>query len=165
MPINLESRDVSGDLSGINSVLIVYCPVCPQVSLAMQHDSPLVEFFKYGLKTGALEEYISEMRDSLENHAIRTGVFTMRLPFPTMCLWTKGQRKRLLKHARNYEAVIVLGCDSATYTVQQTLKDTNCRVIQAMQMIGITNATVSYLFPMTLKLKDKIRVQLRKDGG
>lgn len=167
MPINLEPRDISTDLSGISSVLIVYCPICPQVSLAMQDDSPWIELFKYGLKTGALEAHIRDIRDSLEKSGVRTGVFTMRLPLPTMCLWTKGQRNRLLNQTRNYEAVAVLGCDSATYTVQQALKDTGCRVIQAMQMIGITNATVKYRFPMTLALQEKTRVQVqpKKDGG
>jgi hypothetical protein len=167
MPINLEPRDISADLSGISSVLIVYCPVCPQVSLAMQRNSPWIEFFKYGLKTSALEEHIRDIRDSFEKSGVRTGVFTMRLPLPTMCLWTKGQRNRLLNHTKNYEAVAVLGCDSATYTVQQALKDTDCRVVQAMQMIGITNATVKYRFPMTLELQEKTRVQVKpeKDGG
>ncbi len=161
MPINLEPRDITADLSGANSVLIVYCPICPQVSLAMQQNSPWIELFKYGLKTGALEEHIGNIRDSLEKSGVRTGVFTTRLPLPTMCLWTKGQRNRLLNQTRNYEAVVVLGCDSATFTVQQALKDTSCRVIQAMQMVGITNATVKLRFPMTLELQEKTRVQVQ----
>ncbi len=167
MPINLEPKDISTDLSSISSVLIVYCPVCPQVSLAMQYDSPWIELFKYGLKTGALEAHIKDIRDSLEKSGIRTGVFTMRLPLPTMCLWTKGQRNRLLNRAKGYEAIVVLGCDSATHTVRQALDDTDCHVIQAMQMIGITNATVKYRFPMTLELQKKIRVQVptRNNGG
>lgn len=165
VPINLEPRDVSGELSNIASVLMVYCPVCPQISLAMQQNSPWIELFKSGLKTGALEEYINGIRDSLEQHGVRTGVFTMRLPLPTMCLWTQGQRNRLLERAKDYEAVVVLGCDSATYTAQQALKNADCRIIQAMQMIGITNATVSYRFPMTLELQEKTRVQLSKNVG
>ena len=164
MPINLEPTDVFGDLEDVNSVLIVLCPVCPQFSLAMRKDSPWIEFFKNGLKTGALEDHIKEIRDPLEKRGVRTGVFTMRLPLPMMCLWTKGQRKRLLKRAKDYEAVVVLGCDSATFTAQQVLKSTDCRVIQAMRMVGITNATITHRFPLTFELRDTTRVQIGRAG-
>lgn len=158
MPLHLESIDASADLMHVSSVLIVSCPVCPQVSLAMQKNSPLIDFFKSGLKTRALEERIKEIRDPLEQCGVRTGVFSMYLPLPTMCLWTEGQRKRLLKRAKSYDAVLVLGCDSATYTAQQALKDTSCKIIQGMRVIGITNATVKFQFPVTLDLQAKTRV-------
>jgi hypothetical protein len=164
MPINLEPKDISADLASISSALIVYCPVCPQISLAMQTDSPWIELLKSGLKTGALENHIEDIRDSLEQRGIRTDVFTLRLPLPTMCLWTKGQRSRLLKRAKAYEAVIVLGCDSATFTARQTLRRAGCRIVQAMKMIGITNATVRYQFPITLELREKTRVQFNETG-
>jgi len=165
MPINLEPTDVFGDLEDVNSVLIVLCPVCPQFSLAMRKDSPWIEFFKNGLKTGALEDHIKEIRDPLEKRGVRTGVFTMRLPLPMMCLWTTGQRKRLLKRAKGYEAVVVLGCDSAAFTAQQVLKSTDCRVIQAMRMVGITNATITHRFPLTFELQDTTRVQIGFTGA
>jgi len=165
MPINLEPTDVSGDLEGVNSVLIVLCPVCPQFSLAMRRESPWIEFFKHGVKTGALEDLIKEIRDPLEKRGVRTGFFTMRVPLPMMCLWTKGQRKRLLKRAENYEAVVVLGCDSAAFTAQQVLTSTGTRVIQAMRMVGITNATITHRFPLTFELQDTTRVQIGQVGA
>ena len=127
-------------------------------------DSPWIELLKSGLKTGALEKHIEDIRSSLEQRGVRSDVFTMRLPLPTMCLWTKGQRNRLLKRAKDYEAVLVLGCDSARYTAQQTLRSTGCRVVQAMKMVGITNATVQFQFPMTLELQEKTRVQFNEAG-
>ena len=54
MPLHLEPLDLSGDLEHATSVLIVSCPVCPPVSLAIQRGSPLMEVFKNGLKTGGL---------------------------------------------------------------------------------------------------------------
>jgi len=162
MPINLEPKDVSADFAHVSSALIVYCPVCPQISLAMQTDTPWIELLKSGLKTGAMEEHIKDVRTSLEQRAVRSDVFTTRLPLPTMCLWTKGQRARLLERAKDYEAVLVLGCDSARYTAQQALRSTGCRVVQAMKMVGITNATVRLQFPMTLELQEKTRVQFNE---
>ena len=160
MPINLVPIDVSGDIENVDSVLVVLCPVCPQFSLAMQKDSPWIEFFRYGLKTGALEDHIKEIRDPLEKSGVRTSVFTTRLPLPTMCLWTKGQRRRLLKYAKDYEAVVVLGCDSAAFTAEQVLKNTECKVIRGMRTVGITNATVTHRFPLTFELQKKSRVQI-----
>jgi hypothetical protein len=91
--------DVSEHLQNVSSVLIVSCPVCPPVSLAIQKSAPFIEVFKHGLKTGAFEDHIKEIRESLEKQGVRTGVFCTYAPVPTMCLWTKGQRKRLLKRA------------------------------------------------------------------
>jgi hypothetical protein len=154
MPLHLEPLDVTDDLENITSVLIVSCPVCPPVSLAVQNGSPFIEVFKSGLKTGAFEDHVNEIRQALEQRGVRTGVCTMYAPVPTMCLWTGGQRRRLFKRAKDYEAVLVLGCDSATYTVQQALKETDCQVIQAMNLTGITNATVKFMFPMAIKLEE-----------
>ena len=158
MPLHLEPLDVTGDLENVNSVLIVSCPVCPPVSLAIQKGSPFIELFRSGLKTGAFEDYIEEIREPLEQRGLRTGVFSIYAPLPAMCLWTKAQRRRLLQRAKDFEAVMVLGCDSATYTVQKALKDTECQVIQAMRMTGITNAIVRFQFPMTVKLEENVRV-------
>lgn len=162
MPLNLELRDVSSELEEMRSVLLVSCPVCPQISLAMQNETPWIELFESGLKTRALEEHIARFRESLEDRGVRTGAFTTRLPLPTMCLWTRGQRERLLERSRDYEAVVVLGCESATYTAQRALEGEDCRVIQGMTTVGITNAEVGYRFPATLELREKTRVHQGK---
>ena len=165
MPLHLEPLDVSGDLDDITSVLIVSCPVCPPVSLAIQRNSPFIELFKSGLKTPAFEDHIKQIREQLEQRGVRTGALSMYAPLPTMCLWTRGQRKRLLKRAKDFDAVLVLGCDSATYTVRQALKDTGCQIIQAMRMTGITNATVKFQFPMTVNLEETTRVGDGEETG
>lgn len=158
MPLHMKPLDVSAELANVSSVLIVSCPVCPPVSLAVQKCSPLIELFKRGVKTGAFEDYIREIRDPLEKRGVHTAAFSIYAPLPTMCLWTEGQRQRLLRRAKGYEAVVVLGCDTARYTVQQTLEGTGCRVIQAMETTGLTNATVKLKFPMTVTLDDVTRV-------
>ena len=153
MPVYLEPRDATADLEGFASILIVSCPVCPPMSLAMQKKKPFIELFKHGLKTEAFEDHIKSIREPLDQRGVRTGVFTMLAPSPMMCLWTARQRHRLLKRATDYEAVLVLGCDSAVCTVTDALKDTDCRVIQGMNTTAVANATTRFRFPATVTLE------------
>ena len=165
MPVNLTPRDVSADLADFNSVLIVSCPVCPPMCLAMKKEEPFIEFFKHGFKTGAFEDYIQSIRDSLTQRGVETGVFSMHAPTPMMCLWTKGQRERLLKRARDYEAVLILACDSGTESASDALKDTDCHIIQSLDMDGVINATTTIRFPMTIVMERHDAPLSRHPGG
>ena len=153
MPVNLTPRDVSSELAGFNSVLIASCPVCPPMCLAMQEQEPFIEFFKHGTKTAAFEDHIQSIRDSLTQRGVRTGVFCIHTPTPMMCLWTKRQRARLQKRAKHYEAVLIMACDSGTESAKDALKDTDCHIVQALDMDGVINATTSIRFPLTVVME------------
>ena len=164
MPLHLKPLDMSAELEGYESVLIVSCPVCPPVSLASDKGMPLMEFFKSGIKTRAYEDHIRDMRESLEQRGVKTGVFTSHLPTTAMCLWTTGQRNRLLKRAKGYQAAVVMGCESGRYTVEEALRGTGCTVLLAMQLVGITNAKLKFGLPVTVKLEDLARVDANAQG-
>ena len=153
MPVSLTPRDISSDLAGFNSVLIASCPVCPPMCIAMQKKEPFIEFFKHGTKTAAFEDYIQSIRDSLAQRGARTGVFSIHTPTPMMCLWTERQRKRLEKRAKDYEAVLILACDSGTESAKDALKNTDCQVVQSLDMDGVINATTSIHFPLTVVME------------
>ena len=119
----------------------------------MQQQEPFIEFFRHGIKTEAFEEHIQSVRDSLTERGVRTGVFSIHAPTPMMCLWTKGQRARLLKRARDYEAVLVMACDSGAESAKDALEDTDCQVIQSLDMDGVVNATTSIRFPLTVVME------------
>ena len=165
MPLHLESLDLLDSLNSYQSVLIVSCPVCPTASLASDNNSPLIEFFKHGIKTPAYEKHLQELRKSMEAKGIRTGVFTSYLPCPTTCMWTAGQRSRLRKRAMSYDAALVMGCESAQCTVEETLKGTNCEAILGMQLVGITNAKLKLEFPLNIKLDCPMRVDAHEQTG
>lgn len=158
MPLHLEPLDIGDRLRNYSSVLLVSCPVCPPVSLATDKNQPFIEFFKHGIKTPAFEEHLANIRKRLEHDGIRTGTFTSYLPCAATCLWTGGQRHRLLRRARDYDAALVFGCESARYTVEDTLKDTDCDVILAMELVGVTNANLRFEFPLTVRLDSLARV-------
>ena len=153
MPVNLTPKDVSSDLAGFNSVLIASCPVCPPMCLAMQKKEPFIEFFKHGTKTPAFEGYIQSIRDALTQRGVRTGVFCIHTPTPMMCLWTERQRKRLRRRAKDYEAILVLACDSGTESAKDALRGTDSQVIQSLSMDGVINATTSIHFPLTVVME------------
>ncbi len=152
MPILLQPTDPTSQLEQFGSVLIVSCPVCPAVSMAIARSEPLFDFFRHGVKTDALEDHIKSIRTDLERRRVRTDVFTIRLPHPLMCLWTARQRDRLLQRARGFEAVLVLGCQSAAMTAEEALSDTNCKVFLGMREVGLTNATIRYRPPARVEL-------------
>ena len=121
----------------------------------MKKAEPFIEFFKHGFKTGAFEDHIRSIRDSLSQRGVKTGVFSMHTPTPMMCLWTTRQRERLLKRARDYEAVLILACDSGTESATDALRDTDCHIIQALDMDGVINATTTIRFPMTIVMEPR----------
>jgi len=153
MPIFLEPRDATDELKCFESVLIVSCPVCPPMCVSIQQKRPFIELFKRGLRTGAFEDYVKSIQNALEQHGVRTDALTMRLPVPMMCLWTPGQRQRLLRRTKDFEAILVLGCDSAAYTAVDALRDTGCEVFQGMTVKTITNATAKFRFPGKVELE------------
>ena len=152
MPILLQTTDLTPQLGKFASVLIVSYPVCPSVSMAIATIEPLSDFFKHGVKTKALEDHMRSTRVDLEHRGIRTDAFTIRAPHPLMCLWTARQRSRLLKRAKGFDAVLVLGCHSAAMTAEDALASTDCTVFLGKREIGLTNATVRYRPPARVEL-------------
>ncbi len=158
MPLHLEPVDVSAALEDARSALIVSCPICPPVSLALQDGSPLLRPFRDGIKTSAFEDHIRGLRSQLGEQGVRTETYAMYTPCPMMCMWTPGQLRRLRKRARRHDAVIVLGCESARVTAQRALEGTGCRVVLGMELTGLTNAVVRFDAPATVGLDDRALV-------
>ena len=167
MPLRFEHRDVTDELEKFKSVMIVSCPVCPPLTMAMDNNKPFIEFFKHGLKTKVFEDYIKSIRESLEQRGVHTDVFVARTPSPMMCIWTKGQSERIRKRAKDFDAVLVLGCHSATQTVKRALRGTDCYVTQGMRELGVTNGTMKIRFPFTIEFEveptpKKLKIPKRK---
>lgn len=159
MPLHLEPSDFAADLRDAHAVLIVFCPICPPISLAAADNSAFIDLLRGGLKTPAFESYIRRIRRLLGQRGIRSDVFSIRMPCPAMCLWTEGQRRRLRKHARSYDTILVLGCESARLSAEQALKNDTCRIVLGMETTGITNATVSLKSPFRITFKNVDRVE------
>ncbi len=153
MPIYLKEVDVVPEVVKFQSALIVLCRFCPAASLAVRNDKPYIEFFSRLLKTEPYEELIDDIQSRLKNEGLKTGVFKGNLLNYLICLWTSGGRKKLIKYANQFEAVVVMGCESAYESVQEILKSTNCQVFQGMESEGVLNGIPKIRLPFSLSLE------------
>ena len=169
MPIHFDDLDVVSEVAGLSSALIVPCYMCPAVTVAVREKKPFIQFFRYFLKSAPYDQYITRLQSRLEEHGVKTKVFkSMPSHEWFMCMWTSGKRKKLQKCAEKYDAVIVLGCDSATETVRDVVKSTDSKVIEGMKVTGIMNAQIRFRLPGNISFENcktvPISRQKEKEG-
>ena len=130
MPIHFNDRDVVAEVADL------------------REKKPFIQLVKSFLKSAPYEDYITTLQSRLQEKGVKTKVFKSAPSHEWfMCMWTLGKRKKLQKYAENYDAVIVLGCDSAVETVREALKSTDCKLIEGMEVAGIMNAEIRFHLP------------------
>lgn len=148
MPIHFNDRDVFSEIKGLKSVLIVPCYMCPAVTVAVREKKPLIEFFRHFMKSAPFEKYLKALQARLEENGVKSKVFKSLIYHQWfMCMWTSRRRKKLQKLAKQYDAILVLGCESATETVRDAVKSIDCKLIEGMEVAGIMNAQLSFQLP------------------
>ncbi|MHC4519015.1 MAG: hypothetical protein ACYTAS_10530 [Planctomycetota bacterium] len=153
MPCYLKEVDVVGEVRQFRSVLIVPCRLCPAVSSAVRQNRPFIELCRGNLKTRCYEDLIRNMRLRLEEEGVRTDVFRSSFLSYVQCMWTARKRERLQKRASGYEAVIVVGCDTAYESVCEMLAPTDCQVFNGMETEGLLNVIPQFEWPLKISLK------------
>lgn len=167
MPFYLKESDILPQVAGLKSVLIVPCRFCPAASQAVREKKPYIELFRKFLRTEAYESFIQDLKRRLEGKGITTAVFDSKLPHHFVaCMWTAGRRRQLAKRAAEFQGVVVLGCDAMVDSVSDSLRSTDCRVIQGMEIEGLMNVipTVSFPFNISLALQGITSVTGREVG-
>ncbi|CAB1065137.1 hypothetical protein D1BOALGB6SA_9934 [Olavius sp. associated proteobacterium Delta 1] len=148
MPIHFNDLDVVSEVAGLSSALIVPCNMCPAVTVAVRERKPFMQLFRSFLKSAPFEQYLKVLQSRLRENGVNTKVFKSTLYHQWfMCMWTSEKRKKLQKYAEQYDAVIVLGCESATETVRDVVKSNDCKVIEGMEVTGIMNAELRFHLP------------------
>jgi hypothetical protein len=155
MPIHFHDLDVTSEMEGVSSALIVPCNLCPAVTVAVREKRPFMRFFRSLLKSAPFEEHLEGLRERLEEKGVASRVFRNTLYHQWfMCMWTSRRRRKLQKQAKKYDAVIVLGCESAAETVRKVVSSDDVKVIEGMSTSGITNAEMSVQLPGDLYFKN-----------
>ena len=154
MPFLLEELDILQELSHYKSVLIIPCRFCPAASTAVKNREPYFDFFRGFLKTPSYEQLIETMKSNLDKKGIKTGVVNSISPHNfVMCMWTDNQRKKLLERAKNYEALVVLGCEAAVNTIADIVKATFCQVFHGMKTKGLMSIKPKVHLPARISLE------------
>jgi len=157
--------DIMPEVEGIRSALIVPCNMCPAVTVSLRAQRPFMKFFRSMLTSAPFEEYIEALQSRLKEKGVRSRVFKSRLYHNWfMCMWTAGRQKKLRNLAKDFDAVIVLGCQSSTVTVQDAVKGTGCKVIEGMEVAGIMNAKLKFHLPGNLSFEDCKVIPLSRQG-
>ncbi len=155
MPFILDDVDVVSEIAGLSSALIVPCNMCPAINQAVREEKPFIQLFTSFLKSAPFDQHLKSLQSRLKEQGVTTEVFTSNIPYQWfLCMWTAGQRKKLQKHARQYEAVIVMGCGSATATVRDAVKTTDAKVIEGMEVVGFLNAQMKFHLPCNVSFED-----------
>jgi len=155
MPLHMHDLDVVSKAGGLTSVLIVPCNMCPAVTVAVRERKPFLQLFKSFLKSSPFENYLTTLQRKLGEQGVRAEVFRSHLYHQWfMCMWTSRRRKRLQKRVKDFDAAIVLGCDSATETVRDAARLTDCEVIEGMEVVGIMNAKLGLRLPGDVVFQD-----------
>ena len=154
MPFYLEEIDIIPSLTQFESVLIVPCRFCPAASSALSRNEPYIEFLSNFLKTGSYEQFIKNLKLNLVNQGIKTDVMKSNLLHQfVLCSWTSNKRNKLAKRARQYEALLVLGCEAAVHTIQDAVQSTSCQVIQGMKTVGLMSIKPKFHLPCNVSLE------------
>ena len=154
MPVYLKDIDECPELESFKSVLIIPCRFCPAASMAVRTNRPYFEFLRRFFKTVSYEELIETIKSKLEKKGIKTDVFKSRwLHQFVVCMWTSSRRKKLLKRARKFEALVVLGCEAAADTIHDAVKTTSCKVFQGMRTEGIMSIKPLFHIPCNMSLE------------
>ena len=163
MPIHFNDVDLDSEVSGLKSALIVPCIMCPAVTVSIREKQPLMKLFRSIFKSVPFEQYLKALQSRLGDKGIKADIFNSRLyQHWFLCMWSSARRKKLQRHAQRYEAVIVLGCDSATKTARDAIPSTDCKVIEGMKVGGLTNAKMKISFPANISFEDVKIVPLPK---
>lgn len=165
MPIHFEDLDVLGEVEGVRSALIVPCNMCPAVTVAVREQKPFMNLFRSLLKSMPFDRYLKALRSRLGERGVKTTLFKSPLYHHWfMCMWTARKREKLRKCAGRHDAVLVLGCRSATETVRDALGPAGCKVIECMEVTGITNAEMSFRLPGRITFENCKTVPMARLG-
>jgi hypothetical protein len=168
MPVYLKDIHNFKQLEQFQSVLIVPCRFCPAASLALRNNEPYFEFFRHLLKTDAYERYIETMKSELEKKGVKADVFRSRVPHQfVVCMWTRQRRKQLMRRAKKYDALVVLGCEAAVQTILDSVDNASFQVVQGMRTEGIMSILPQFKWPdsITLQLNSITPLLHQKQGS
>lgn len=147
MPLAFEEIKIENQFSAYSSVLFVACQICPRLHVAFKTKTPYATPWYCGIQKNPFAKYIRNLRNSLEEKKIWTGLFPTSISSP-ICLWPDQTRKAFNFSANGYQAIALIACDAALYSIRDH-KNTR-PAICLMRVTGIANYTLKKKFPLRI---------------
>ena len=157
MPLAVSPVPVGNRFDRARAVLFVACNVCPRMHLAWTNREPL---FRWTSVFGRADSFTKHVK-TLQLEAVRSGKRSavFRTPSTTpMCLWSRDLAKRFTREADGYDAIGVIGCESAVRTVAQACPGKQLE--QLVRVEGIANFTLQKRLPLEVRILAASRVPL-----
>lgn len=129
MPLYMKPAPIDSSMYSHESILFVVCGVCPKMCMSVQQNRPYFSPGRLFGKKDFFDEYIAGLRKKFEDKGLRTDVFKNKKLNSMMCLWPQDQRDMLLKYSKKFQAVAVIGCQSAVFTVKDSIQSQNKKYI------------------------------------
>ena len=154
MPFHFKPINDISKFTQFKSVLIIPCRFCPAASASITANEPYFEFLRTFLKTDSYERDIKNLKSQFEVEGIKVDVFESKIIHQfVLCMWTEKRRKKLLKRAKEYEALIVLGCEAAVNTVSDAVQSSSCKVFQGLETEGVMSIQPRLHLPANISLE------------
>jgi hypothetical protein len=149
----MEPAPIDSSMYLSESVLFVICEVCPKMCMSVKQNRPYVSLSRLFGKKDFFDEYIAGLQKNFADQEVQTGVFRNQKLNSMMCLWPQKQRDMLSEYSKKFQAIAVIGCQSAVFTVKDSMKSRDIKIYPMMHVEGIANFKSRMEFPALFKLK------------
>jgi hypothetical protein len=149
MPLALKMMPVDRQFDGCGAVMFVACNVCPRMHFAWERHEPVFSMAMLFGKESGLQRHLDLLRLEAQSRGQQSAIF----PTPAAtagCLWSSALAEKFGRAGAQYEAIGVIGCESAVKTVSQVFPDK--RIVQLVQVEGIANFTLRTKWPMRVEI-------------
>ena len=149
MPLALSLVPIDRQFDGCRSVMFVACNVCPRMHVAWEHHEPLCSVAMLLGRKDSFDRYLTGLRLDAHRRGQRSAVFpTSRAS--AACLWSTALARKFRRAGADFDAIGVVGCESAVKTVSQVFPDK--RIVQLVSVEGIANFTLRTAWPLTVEI-------------
>ncbi len=149
MPLALELLPLGSQLAGRSAVLFVACSICPRIHVQHRAAEPLYSWRTLLGRKDAFHRYMTAQVASARASGI-DAAWHRTSTLSAACLWTEADGATFRKEAALFDAVAVVGCESAVATIKRLAPDKP--IAQLAKVTGVANFSLRSRWPFTVEI-------------
>ncbi len=149
MPLALELLPLGSQLAGSSAVLFVACSICPRIHVQYHAGEAL---YSWRSAFGRKDAFHRQMTAQVER-ARASGVaaaWHRTSALSAACLWSESDGARFRRQVAFFDAVAVVGCESAVATIKRLAPDKP--IAQLAKVLGVANFSLRNRLPFTIEI-------------